>query len=60
MSKSTAFQEDVAHAPPLRRTSSAPGLLDESTMLGASVCRRLAWLGLLIALLWGGVYWALN
>lgn len=29
-------------------------------MLGASVHRRLAWLGLLLAVLWGGVYWALN
>jgi hypothetical protein len=60
MSNFSAFRESAANASPLRRKSSVPGPLDESTMLGASVYRRLIWLGLLLALLWGGVYWALN
>jgi hypothetical protein len=60
MSKSSALRENAVHVPALPRKSSAPGPLDELSMLGASVHRRLAWLGLLLAVLWGGVYWALN
>ena len=60
MSKSSAFRESGAPVAPESIKRSAAGRDDADTLLGASVYRRLGWLGFLLVALWAGVYWALR